>query len=152
MDAIPTPIQAILDLFNTTLSDVRFADLDAKTLARLASEVRSAAEVTLSAQAALTSARDALQERQEALLQQVQRAVAYARVYAETDEALAERIDAIALPRPARRGRSGDESLTLTLGHAGGHAGAPQPARPRGRPRKVPAVESMLAGVTATGE
>jgi hypothetical protein len=148
MDAIPTPIQAILDLFNTALSDVRFADLDAKTLARLASEVRAAAEVTLSAQAALASARDALQERQEALLQQVQRAVAYARVYAETDEALAERIDAIALPRPARRGRGGDESLTLTLDHAS----APQPARPRGRPRKAPAAESMLAGITATAE
>src|SRR5580698_1629703 len=61
MDAIPSPLQAILNLFATTLADVRFADLDAKTLASLASEVEAAAAVVESAEAALAAARGTLQ-------------------------------------------------------------------------------------------
>jgi hypothetical protein len=139
MDAIAPPIQAILDLFDTALSQVRFADLDAKTLTSLAAEVRASAEIVVAAQAALTSAREALQERQDALLHQAQRAVAYARVYAENDEALGQRIDAIALPRQSKRARGVDEPLTLSP--------EPQAARPRGRPRKTLVAEPTLAGV-----
>jgi hypothetical protein len=145
MDAIPAPIQAILDLFTTTLANVRFADLDAKALAGLAAEVQSAAELVVTAQAALASARDALQDRQDALLQQAQRAFAYTRVYAENDESLTQRIDAIALPRPARRTRSADEPLALSPG--------PQATdRRRGRPRKSSTAEPepTLAGVMTT--
>jgi hypothetical protein len=140
MDAIPSPLQAILNLFATTLADVRFADLDAKTLASLASEVEAAAAVVESAEAALAAARGTLQARQDALLQQVQRAVAYARVYAENNEALSQRIDAIALPRTPRRSRVGDEALTLS-------PDSPATQRPRGRPRKPSLAEPTLVGV-----
>jgi multidrug efflux pump subunit AcrA (membrane-fusion protein) len=128
---IPPPIQALLDLFSTSLADVRFADLDGQALARCASEVESAAEAVALAQSALDAAREALQERQDALLQRAQRALAYARVYAEGDEALSGRLDAVSLPRPTRRARP-EEALVLSAD--------PQPSpRPRGRPRKAPA-------------
>jgi hypothetical protein len=131
MDAIPSPIQSLLDLFASALVEVRFADVDAQTLARAAADVQAAAAVVSTAQAALDDARHALQERQESLLAHAQRAVAYARVFAENDEALSERLGAIALPRPARRARSNGEALVLSS--------APEaaPARPRERPRKV---------------
>src|SRR5579885_1314657 len=113
MSAIPAPVQTLLELFATSLVDVRFADVDAATLARLASAVETAAASVGTAQAALDAAREALQERQDALLHHAQRALAYARVYAEGDAALSERLDTVNLPRPARRARA-EETLVLS--------------------------------------
>jgi hypothetical protein len=126
MQAIPEPVQILLDLFKNDLADVRFADMDAKTLAHLASEVRAAESAVMSAQAALDSAKNALQLHQDILTQQAQRALAYARVYAEGNDALSTRLDAVALPRPARRA-----SLVLSA------TPPDEPARRRGRPRKA---------------
>ena len=140
MSAIPSPVRTVLDLFVTDLADVRFGDVDAKTLASLAADVEAAAEAVASAQALLDDARSKLQERQDVLLQQAQRAVAYARVYAEPDAALSARIEAIALPRMTRRSRTEAEPLTLSADDP--------PRRPRGRPRKTP-VEAGETGETA---
>lgn len=169
MSAISPPVQTVLDLFATHLPDLRFGDVDAQSLARGAQEVQAAADVVTASQATFESARVVLHERQEALLQQVQRALAYARVYAEADETLSAHLDAVTLPRPTRRARveipvahGTSEELVLTS--------EPQPAkRPRGRPRKVPAPigaihpsagapdvlpleEPMLEGLASTGE
>ncbi len=132
---IPAPIQTLVTLFTTSLADVRFADVDAPTLARLSADVEAAAEAAAAAQSALDVARDALQERQDALLLQAQRALAYARVYAEGDAALSQQLDTVNLPRPTRRAR-GEDTLVLEA--------EVQPApRPRGRPRKVTVAESV---------
>jgi hypothetical protein len=144
MNAIPTPVQALLDLFSTSLADVRFADVNADTLARFAGEVQAAAEVVTSAQAALDAAREALQEKQDALLTHAQRALAYARVYAEGDDALSVQLDAVSLPRPQRRSR-GDDALILSA--------EPQPSpRPRGRPRKTAIAEPALEPIFSPAE
>ena len=145
MNAIPQPIQALLDVFSTALADVRFADVDAQALARSASDVEAAADVVATAQSALDAARQALDERQDALFVQAQRALAYARVYAETDEALSTQLDAVSLPRAVRRSRA-DEALVLSA--------EPQSSpRPRGRPRKVPVlVEPELEPALAPAE
>jgi multidrug efflux pump subunit AcrA (membrane-fusion protein) len=152
MTAIPAPIQTLLDLFTTSLADVRFADLDGQTLASSAAEVEAAAKSVAVAQAALDAAREVLQSRQDALLQRAQRALAYARVYAESDEALSRRLDAVTLPRPARRARA-EDALVLSAD--------PQPApasRPRGRPKKVvaaqptPPAELTLEAIVPPGE
>jgi multidrug efflux pump subunit AcrA (membrane-fusion protein) len=142
---IPGPLQGVLDVFATTLADVRFGDVDAATLARLATEVDAAANVVAAAQATLESARAALHERQEALMLAAQRALAYARVYAEADAALSARLDAINLPRAARRPRADAAALPVD---AIASADALPPRRPRGRPRKVVDTEPMLAGLT----
>jgi hypothetical protein len=135
MDDIPSPIQSLMNLFATALVEVRFADVDAQTLARAAADVEAASLVVSAAQAALDDARQALHERQETLLQHAQRAAAYARVYAENDEALSGRLSAIALPRSARRVRSNGDALVLSSDPPA------SPPRPRGRPRKVAAAE-----------
>ncbi|MDB4934884.1 MAG: hypothetical protein JWP87_1856 [Labilithrix sp.] len=157
MTAIPPPVQTVLDLFSADLADVRFGDLDAPALARTAADVQSASDVVVAAQLALDVARAALHERQETLLQQAQRALAYARVYAEADLALTTRLDAITLPRASRRPRSetsgaSSESLVLT-------SEAEPARRPRGRPRKsstgnpnAPAPEPMLEGLAQSAE
>jgi hypothetical protein len=134
MEAIASPIQSLVDLFAAHLADVRFGDVDMKSLARGAADVEAAAAVVASAQTALDTAREALQERQEALLAQSHRAFAYARVYAEGDGSLVEKLEAIALPRPARRARTSGEALAL--------AESEEVRRPRGRPRKASAPET----------
>lgn len=106
MDAISPPIQAILEIFDGPLRELRFGDIDAPTLRRLASEVESSAAELEAQQAALNALRQTLSERQEQLLQQAQRALAYARVYAENDEALSAQLAAIHLPRGAKRAKA----------------------------------------------
>ena len=143
MNAIPTPIQALLDLFTTSLADVRFADLDAQTLMRFAADVETAAAAVAAAQSALDAAREALQEKQDTLLQQAQRALAYARVYADADDAMIARLDEVTLPRVTRRARV-EDALILSAD--------PQPSRPRGRPRKAPLAEPTLDAVVSPAE
>ncbi len=136
MAAIHPSVQALLDLFATSLADVRFADVDAKALARSAAEVEAAAQAEAVARLALDAAHVALQDKQEALLLQAQRALAYARVYAENDPTLSGSLETVGLPRPVRRGPA--DTLVLS--------GAAEPsARPRGRPRKAPVAEPTLA-------
>jgi hypothetical protein len=128
--AIPAPIQIMLELFTSALADVRFADVDGQTLGRCAAEVEAAAEGVAAAQAAVDAARETLRQKQDALLQMAQCALAYARVYAEGDEALSSQLDGVNLPRSTRRPRVA-EGLVLSS--------EPQPTpRPRGRPRKTP--------------
>lgn len=139
MDAIALPVQAILDLFANDLADIRFADVDASALEQIAVDVKAAANIVESAELALDAARAALREKQDSLLQYAQRALAYARVYAESDEAMSARLETIVLPRAARRPRAASETLVLSTG--------PEP-RVRGRSRKAPSTEPMLNGVT----
>ena len=129
-------VQALLDLFATSLADVRFADVDGPSLARCAAEVEAAAQAEVVARLALDAASAALQEKQEALLQRAQRALAYARVYAESDPALAASLEAIGLPRAARRATPGDALVLSTASETS--------PRPRGRPRKRPVADPTL--------
>jgi hypothetical protein len=141
MSTIPQPVQSVLDLFVTCLADVRFADVDAATLARAASEVEAAAERLAAAQVTLDAASSTLKDRQEALLQQAHRALAYARVYAESDEALSAQLLAISLPRQPRRPAS--DALVLS--------NDPQPVRRErvARPRKAAADDADAAAPSA---
>ena len=102
MTSLPAPVQAVLELFQGPLSDVRFADVDAAGLARLATEVEGAASAVAQQEAQLAELKQTLADRQDALLLLTQRAVAYARVYAEHDEALTAQLANIVLPRAAK--------------------------------------------------
>jgi len=93
-----------------------------------------------SAQATLDGARETLRLKQDVLLQRAQAALAYARVYAETDEALSTQLDGV---EPA--------SLDASTARGGGlvlSAEPPLAPRPRGRPRKArvaePPVEALV--------
>lgn len=129
MTAILAPIRTLVDVFTTSLADVRFADVDAQTLASSVAEVESAASSVAAAQSALDAARETLQSKQDALLQRAQRALAYGRVYAEADEALSRKLDAVSLPRNPRRARA-EDALAISAD--------PQPSpRPRARSKRV---------------
>jgi hypothetical protein len=103
--------------------------MDLAVLQDAAAKVRERAEAVARAEAALEAARSALGESQDALLAKGQRALAYARVFAEENPELMSRLDAISLPRPPRKGPRPE---------APPEAEAPESApRRRGRPPKA---------------
>lgn len=99
MTSLPPPVLSVLELFKGPLANVRFADVDAAGLATLASDVERAALEVESQEAKLAELRQSLAQAQESLLVLTQRALAYARVYAENNDELLEELNQIALPR-----------------------------------------------------
>ncbi len=102
MTSLAQPVQAVVTLFEGPLAGVRFADVDAAGISKLAAEVAGAASELERQEAALIQLRQELTQRQEALLSLAQQALAYARIYAEGDEALTAELNAIALPRATK--------------------------------------------------
>jgi hypothetical protein len=102
MSPLSPPIQALLELFQGPLAEVRFADVDAAGLSQQANLVDSAAVAVAEQEARLALLRQTLVEQQDALAVLAQRALAYARVYAEQDDALTEQLTRIALPRASK--------------------------------------------------
>ncbi len=99
MTSLPPAVLSVLELFKGPLASVRFADVDAEGLATLAAEVESAALEVENQEAKLTELRQSLGQAQESLLLLAQRALAYARVYAENNDELSEELNQISLPR-----------------------------------------------------
>jgi hypothetical protein len=120
-------IAALLSIYQTELQGVRFPGVDAATLEAGRAQVITAAREVERCAAQLEAAREALRRAREALVATGRRAQAYARVYAEDQPALRERLEAITLPR-ALDGGDGDE--------LGEPAASTAPARRRGRPPK----------------
>ena len=98
-DPVPAALLDLLALFEGPLKSVQFPDVDRAVLSELADSVRASAEDVERAGAALLAARVALDERREALVRMSQRALAYARVYAEDDAELRAKIDTITMPK-----------------------------------------------------
>ena len=151
---IPAPVDQLLALFSSRLADVRFPDVDGASLARLAEQTHDARMALATAEAMVETANAALRDHQDELLRTAQRALAYARVYASADEGLARELDAIVLPRVARRARaeSGDgEPRTPASGEI--DVAVPAPKR-RGRPRKsdVAALSLDLPATSSAAE
>lgn len=134
-DIISSNVQAVLELFGGELKDVRFPDVDARTLSAAADQVRALAVEVARANAALKAAEAALADANDALSRKAGRALAYVRVYAEGDATLIDRIDALA-PR-ARRVRT--DVITLSA-----DAAASDAPRRRGRPPKNRSTESLF--------
>jgi hypothetical protein len=148
--AVLPSVQSVLDLFTTELANVRFGDVDSDALSKARVAVDTVAAEVLTAEAALADARSRLQEQQEILLQQVHRALAYARVYAGADPTLTARLDAITLPRPRRaRAEGGPSTPALTAVTEGETRST---AKRRGRPRKSDPAEPAFSFVDATAE
>lgn len=125
-DSIPPVVKQILDLFAHDLAQATFGGLDRRVLEEARERVAAHAEAVERAEAALEAARATLAESQEVLQSRAQRALAYARVYAEDDAELSARLEAISLPRAAGPRR-------ISLEASGPIESAP--ARRRGRPR-----------------
>jgi hypothetical protein len=133
-DPISPALQDLLKLFGEELATVKFPDLDRKVLEEAAGRVKEKAVELAHAQAALEAARQALYESQEALLQKGQRALAYARIFAEENAELSEKLEAISLPRPARKAPRMEGAMALEAPAVQVEESAP---RRRGRPPKA---------------
>ena len=106
MPTLAPPIEALLDLFQRDLAEVRFGDIDARRLAALAADVQTAAEALEAHEATASRLRSTLAESHDLLMQQAQRALAFARIYAENDEELAAKLNHIALPKAGKRAKA----------------------------------------------
>lgn len=117
-DAVPADLRAILDLFTSELREIAFPGVDAAVLRQHADDVRARARDVERARQALDAARAELDDRTRALAGLAGRALAYARIYAADQPALAARL--------------------ASLDSAPAAAAPPAPDRPRrGRPRKA---------------
>ena len=96
---ISAGVQAVIELFAGDLAQLKFPDVDQGVLGDAAARVSTQAETVAAAEAALATAREALSDAQETLLGKCQRALAYARVYAEEDRDLLRKLETINLPR-----------------------------------------------------
>lgn len=141
-DPVSSAVQEVVDLFTGELAQLRFGDLEGPVLARASEEVKVVAAEVATAECMLEAARARLAEKQDALMQKAQRALAYARVYAEGHPELAARLDQIAIPRAARRASRFDSNPFE--GDEAASAGEAV-ARRRGRPRKIDSGATLLA-------
>lgn len=121
----------VLELYASELSEVRFPDLDLAALQALAGEVHDAQEEADRLESELRDARERVAERSAAMHARAERALSYARIYAEGNAALGDRLAAIRAP-----GRS-EASL------------AP---KKRGRPRKDASSEAQLEVLDTAAE
>lgn len=140
LSPVPGSIQSLVQLFQDELSGVKFPDVDADVLEKAVEKVRSASIALAEAEAIVEAAREQLTDAQEALFHKGQRALAYARVFAEEDAALAAKLDSLALPRTQRKIRN-----ELTSGEV------QQPKR-RGRPPKSASAPLFNDGVTVVAD
>jgi hypothetical protein len=113
--SLPAFARDVLALYVRELSDVRFPDLDRQSLEASAAALRLAQEGAEAQRRALIDAEEAVAQQEAALLAQAQRALAYARIYANGNAKLSAQVDAIAPPGqaaaedtavPRRRGRA----------------------------------------------
>lgn len=124
---IPPALKDLLALFEEgPLAQVQFPDVDAAALREHAAAVDAAAQEVEVAAAAWAAAKRAVDERLEVLLQKGQRALAYARVYAEDKPELQAALAAVALSKPAEPKRAAPAAAAPEMAAA----------RKRGRPRK----------------
>src|SRR5262245_35542057 len=98
-DPIPSAVQEVVDLFVSELASLKFGDLEPSALTTACDEVNTLAADVTRTERELESARAKLAEKKDELVQKAQRALAYARVYAENRPELASRLERIALPR-----------------------------------------------------
>jgi hypothetical protein len=96
-DPVSEPLAALIDAFGANSTALCFPEVDHPTLEGLAAELRQAAAEVERCERALAQARQLLDERREALRARAERGLAYARIYAEDDDALRERLEAIDL-------------------------------------------------------
>jgi hypothetical protein len=132
-DLISPDVSQLILLFSSQ-PDLRFPDLDSKVLHEAVARVKDMNLEVAEAEAALQLTKAALDREHETLLRLAQRAHAYLKVFAETDERLNEQVEAISLPKPRRAAPKGD-AVQNPL----------NPPKKRGRPRKDSTAQSLFA-------
>ncbi len=112
MSSPSSPVQALVALYSGHLQGVRFGDVDSESLGNLTSEVDALSSEVEAREAQLASLREALAQKEEALVGLAQQALAYAKIYAESDETLSAELNEIALPRASKPRKSASNKAT----------------------------------------
>jgi hypothetical protein len=112
--SIPEPMSRLLAIFATDLAQVRFGDLDRGTLEAAVNAVEAAADALDKAEAAAAVARAELGRAQDELRLKGQRALAHARIYAESAPELAQQLEPIVLERTRRAAELGAPGAATT--------------------------------------
>lgn len=102
---VPKAAREVLELYETRADTLCFPDVDAPRLRDLQQQMQHTRASVDDAQAALAAAQAAHRDSEAKLLAMVQRAFAYARIFSETDPALARALDGFVLARPERQER-----------------------------------------------
>jgi hypothetical protein len=135
LDQTPELARQIIELYAEELADVSFPDIDLARLKSAQSELHAAQLEFERVEAELAQARAERDRQSDALSTKAERALAYARVFAQGDPSLAPRIAEI-----GRRKLPGSEEN-------------PKPAKPRGRkPKAETASELFQAGPNEPSE
>lgn len=116
---ISAPVRAVLELFEDALAEVRFPDLDRDVLDEHRQRLGEAHALVQQRQAELDAARAELEARRKTLTTLARRAQRYALVFAEGDEELRTRLEAIEFevkpPKKARKPRRRSEKASAQL-------------------------------------
>jgi hypothetical protein len=136
-DPIPPSVKALVELFKNELSAVTFPGVDGAILEQLIDDVRNYTDAVIKAEAALEAARTSLRESEEVLAVKSQKALAYARVYAEDRPEIATKVDVVARIAGATPTSSAPPARDRD-------PGSDAPKR-RGRQKKVVATEATDA-------
>jgi len=95
-DPIPPSVKALVELFKNELSTVTFPGVDGALLEQLITDVQAYTDAVIKAEAALEAARTSLRESEEVLAIKSQKALSYARVYAEDHPEIAAKLSFVA--------------------------------------------------------
>jgi hypothetical protein len=103
LNPVPRSIVALQRLFEGPLADVRFPDVDGKSLAAAVKALADGDAAARTLEDQLDEARRHVDELQDQLTLRAQRALAYARVYAEGNDELQSQLAAIVVPKTSRQ-------------------------------------------------
>jgi hypothetical protein len=117
-DLLPPLTVHLLDLFQGPLRDVRFPDADGERLGAAVDAAAAAHEALARAEAAVEAARSVLTDKQRFVAQETERAIAYARVYANDHPELRATLDALTTRPANRRGPGRPRKVAITASDA----------------------------------
>ncbi len=139
LDAVPARVKALIALFDEELKGLKFPDVDRAVLDAHTAEVRARAADVAKVETSLRAAQEALEAAQERLNAKAYRAQGYARVFAEGNDALVDKLDALALSK-TRTNRSTPPTPAAT---------STEPKK-RGRPAKTTPPTNLFGGPAET--
>ncbi len=141
VDPVSAAVRRLVTLFESHLSTVQFPGVDAAQLKALVDQVTQHTAEVERAYLALDAAQNALLEAQANLQKKAKQGLAYAKVFAETNEALAAELEEIVLndkEKKAARARPKAPEAPEAAPEAAAEPTAEVKRKP-GRPRKEPA-------------
>ncbi len=101
-DPIPQAVKEFLVVFKEDLAGVSFPDVSVEILEKLSEEIHDKTVQLQEALALVSAAQEALENAQNELIQKANRGLAYAKVFAEGKDELAEKLSRLSLGKPGR--------------------------------------------------